>query len=62
MVVHDIYDDSDTMLVGCFNKSLIGIRPTVTTFNCKGMRRIVTPRNAAFSENSSSLLNIVCSA
>jgi hypothetical protein len=47
VVVNDIYDDSDTMLVGRFNKLLKGIRSAVNTFNGKGMSRIVTPRKIA---------------
>ena len=47
VVVNDIYDDSDTMLVGRFHKSLEGIRPAVNAFNGKGMSRIVAPRKVA---------------
>ena len=47
VVVNDIYDDSDTLLVGRFNKSLKGVRSAVNAFNGKGMGRIVPPRKIA---------------
>src|SRR5208283_3379227 len=47
VVVNDIYDDSDTLLVGRFNKELKGIWPAVNAFDSKGMSRIVSPRKIA---------------
>ena len=47
VVVNDVYDDSDTLLVGRFNKELEGIRSAVNAFDSKRMIRIVPPRKIA---------------